>query len=205
MKKGFTLVEMLVVLGIIAVLVGATIGGYSKFAKTAEKTRCQELVNNTATALALVFQQNGSWPRVIRTAAQGDNRLTAAVAYPLASNLSLTTANGALSGYDQMGVVSPWATAVIKRLANGQAKNAVAESTPVPSGGTIGDHTLRFAIDFDGDGIIDGADVGGDPVDIRATAAVWCCGKDGKIEAYSRGLRGDDVYSWSKGQTVNVR
>lgn len=205
MKKGFTLVEMLVVMGIIAVLVGATIGGYSKFAKTAERTRCQELVSNTATALAAVFQNHGIWPRVLRNGAQGDGRLTATVAYPLASSLSLTTSNGTLSGYDQMGVVSPWAAAVIKHRANGKGKNAVSESTPVPSGGTVGDHVLHFAIDFDGDGIIEGVDVGGETLDIRATAAVWCCGKDGRLEPYSQGLRSDDVYSWTKGQTQDVR
>lgn len=201
MKKGFTLVEMLVVLGIIAVLVGATIGGYSKFSKTAEKTRCQELVSNTATALATLFQQNGAWPRALRTAAQGDGRLTAVAAYPLASYMSLTVSNNALAGYDRLGIVSPWATAVIRHHSGG----AVSESTRVPSGGTVDDHILRFAIDYDGDGIIEGANVGGETIDIRATAAVWCCGKDGKIEAYSQGLRRDDVYSWTKGQTQNVR
>ena len=75
----------------------------------------------------------------------------------------------------------------------------------MPSGGTVDDHILRFAIDYDGDGIIEGANVGGETIDIRATAAVWCCGKDGKIEAYSQGLRRDDVYSWTKGQTQNDR
>ncbi|MBQ8126239.1 MAG: prepilin-type N-terminal cleavage/methylation domain-containing protein [Kiritimatiellae bacterium] len=201
MKKGFTLVEMLVVLGIIAVLVGATIGGYSKFSKTAEKTRCQELVSNTATALATLFQQNGAWPRALRTAAQGDGKLTATAAYPLAAYMSLTTSNNALAGYDRLGIVSPWATAVIRHRSGG----AVSESTRVPSGGTVDDHILRFAIDYDGDGIIEGANVGGETIDIRATAAVWCCGKDGRIEAYSQGLRRDDVYSWTKGQTQNVR
>lgn len=201
MKKGFTLVEMLVVIGIIAVLVGATIGGYSKFSKTAEKTRCQELVSNTATALATLFQQNGAWPRALRTAAQGDGKLTATAAYPLAAYMSLTTSNGALAGYDRLGVVSPWATAVIRHRSGG----AVSESTRVPSGGTVDDHILRFAIDYDGDGIIEGANVGGETIDIRATAAVWCCGKDGRIEVYSQGLRRDDVYSWTKGQTQNVR
>ena len=46
---------------------------------------------------------------------------------------------------------------------------------------------------------------GGETVDIRATAAVWCCGKDGVIEAYAIGLRKDDVYSWTVGQTKEVR
>ena len=52
-KSGCTLVEMLVVIGIIAVLVGASIGGFSAMTKTAEKAKCQELVSNVATALTV--------------------------------------------------------------------------------------------------------------------------------------------------------
>ena len=44
MKKGFTLIEMLVVIGIIAVLLAATLGVYSGATKAAERSRCQELV-----------------------------------------------------------------------------------------------------------------------------------------------------------------
>jgi len=204
MKKGFTLVEMLVVIGIIAVLVGATISGYAKFSQTAEKTKCQELVSNTATALTALFQKEGVWPVALRKAAQGEGKLDATAGAALAGYLSLTTRRDAgrtvLDGVDRLGIVSPWAASVLKHRERGAN-----ESTIVPSGGTIDDHILRFALDYDGDGIIEGANVGGEAVDIRATAAVWCCGKDGKIEAYSKGLRKDDVYSWTKGQTVNVK
>ena len=201
MKKGFTLVEMLVVIGIIAVLVGATIGGYSKFSKTAERVRCQELVANTATALAALFQNDGAWPRALRANGAVDGELNAAAAYPLAAGgyLSLTTSGGALSGLDKFGVVSPWGRDHIKRRG---ASAALGDKVAL---GTLQDHILHYALDLDGDGIIEGANVGGESVDIRATAAVWCCGQDGKMEAYSQGLRKDDVYSWTKGQTINVR
>ena len=75
----------------------------------------------------------------------------------------------------------------------------------MPSGGTIQDHVLRYALDLDGDGVIESVPIGGETVNIRATAAVWCCGKDGVIEAYSTGLRKDDVYSWTVGQTKEVQ
>ena len=54
MKKGFTLIEMLVVIGIIAVLVGASIGGFSAMTRTAERAKCQELVSNVATVLCIL-------------------------------------------------------------------------------------------------------------------------------------------------------
>ena len=50
-RPAFTLIEMLVVVGIIAVLVGASIGGFAQMTKSAEKAKAQELVSNVATAL----------------------------------------------------------------------------------------------------------------------------------------------------------
>ena len=200
MKKGFTLVEMLVVIGIIAVLVGVGIGSFSGATKAAEKRRCQELVANTATALTALFQDVGSWPKVLRDHNQS-GELNQDAALPLAKGhyMSLTMENDRLSGYDRFGVVSPWAMAVIKR------RGSSAVLSDKVGSGTVQDHILHYAIDLDGDGIIESVSVGGESVDIRATAAVWCCGKDGKLEAYSRGLRSDDVYSWTHGQTQGVK
>jgi prepilin-type N-terminal cleavage/methylation domain-containing protein len=203
-RKGFTLVEMLVVIGIVAMLMGVTVASVAKFLKAAERTRCQELVANTATALAALYQREGAWPRALIANHNTEQGLDARAALPLAKGgymtLTLNDAKTQLSGYDRLGVVSPWAAAVIKR------RGASATlSTAVPGGGTIRDHVLRYAIDLNGDGVIPGVSVGGETVDIRATAAVWCCGKDGKLESYRLGERRDDVYSWTVGQTVEVQ
>lgn len=202
MKKGFTLLEMLVVMGIIAILVGATIGAFTKMTKAAEQAKCRELVANTATALVALFQDRGVWPRALRTNGAHDGELDADAAYPLAKGgyMSLTTENERLAGYDALGIVDPWATAVIKR--NGRSATL---SDKVPTGGTIRDHLLHYALDLDGDGIIEGASIGGQSVSVRATAIVWCGGKDGRIEAYSVGLKRDDVYSFAYGQTQDVQ
>jgi len=204
-RNGFTLVEMLVVMGIIAVLIGASLGGYSKMTKTAERAKAQELVANTATALTALFQAEGSWPRRLAANGSSDGKLDASAAFPLAKggymSLTMNSSKTALDGIDRFGVVSPWAQAAIKR--NGMSATL---STKVGnSAATVEDHILHYALDLDGDGIIDGASVGGEGLAIRATAAVWCCGKDGKMEAYSVGRRRDDVYSWTYGQTQNVK
>ncbi len=203
MKKAFTLIEMLVVIGIIALLTGAMIGAYSHMTASAEKARCRELVQNTATALTALFQQNGVWPKKLREKGASDGELDETTAYPLAKGgyLSLTTDGDKLGGYDKFGIVTPWATAVIKRRGS-----RASLSDPVPGGvGKIENHRLHFALDLDGDGIIEGASVGGEPIDVRATAIVWCCGKDGEIKAYSQGIKSDDVHSWTYGQTRNVK
>ena len=208
-RQGFTLVEMLVVMGIIAVLIGASIGGFSAMTKSAEKAKIQELVRDTATALTALFQTEGNWPKRLATAASGgDGQLDESAALPLARGkyMSLTTTGSGtsmrLAGLDRFGVVTPWATAVIKRKGT-----SAAASDSVSGAATVKDHTLHFAIDADGDGIIE-AKVGGETVKIRATAAVWSIGKSGGDEGkpwpYSVGRKRDDVYSWSYGQTQNV-
>lgn len=203
-RKGFTLIEMLVVIGIIATLMGVMVASVSKFMKSAERARCQELVANTATALTALYQKEGSWPRALISNHNSDQGLDQKAALPLAKGgymtLTVNNAGTQLSGYDRFGVVSPWALAVIKRRGT-----SASESTPVPSGGTIKDHVVRYAIDLNGDGVIPGVQVGGETIDIRATAAVWCCGKDGRLEGYALGLKKDDVYSWTIGQTRGVQ
>ncbi len=202
-RRGFTLVEMLVVIGIIATLMGVMLAGMAKFVKSAERARCQELVSNTATALTALYQKNGSWPKALIANHNSEQGLDQKAGLPLAKGnymtLTQNSSGTALGGYDKFGVLTPWAMAVLK-----QKGNSASLSTKVPSGGTLQTHILRYAIDLDGDGVIPGVSVGGQTISVRATAVVWSGGKDGVIESYSDGLRKDDVYSWTVGQTREV-
>jgi len=194
-KNGFTFIEMLAVIAIIAVLMVVSAMGYAKYAAAGETAKCQELVRNTSTALTILFNDYGFWPKVIRSGKGGeDGILDENRAYPLAKRnyMTLSSSGGKLSGYDRFGIVTPWAAAVIKRR-GGKAKL----SDRVPTGGTIQDHILHYAVDLDGDGVIPNANIGGKKFTLRATAVVWCCGRDGKIEAWSRDGKSDDVYSFS--------
>ena len=206
MKKGFTLVEMLVVIGIIALLVGASIGGYSAVTRMAEKTKAQELVSNVATALMVMYQQEGMWPKRIAAIGEKGGKLDKDRAYAIRTYFSMNTdAEGLqLVGLDRFGIVTPWATSVLKSRGSGATLSTIV-SNAKDGAHTIDDHILWFAVDADGDGIIKGANVGGESVDVRATAIVWCAGKDGKMESYKDGLKKDDIYSWSYGQTRGVQ
>ena len=218
LRSAFTLIEMLVVMGIIAVLIGASIGGYSAMTKSAERARCQELVSNVATALTALFQNEGSWPRVLALDGGSDGKLDERVAYALVSNgrsyFSLTKDGNKLGGHDRFGILTPWAQAVVKSQGSSASKGSKVGSM------TVDDHILHYALDLDGDGRIEGASVGGRSIDVRATAIVWCCGKDGVIDPYpygsgaaggkgsSSGASGgktDDVYSWTPAQTRDVK
>ena len=114
-------------------------------------------------------------------------------------SMSLTVKNGQLSGADRLGIVTPWAATAIKRAGASASLGTAVGSM------TVDDHILHYALDLDGDGIIEGASVGGESVDVRATVIVWCAGKDGYMEPYSRGIKEDDVYSWGPGQTKQVK
>jgi type II secretory pathway pseudopilin PulG len=195
---------MLVVIGILAVLMGASLGGYSTFVKKAQRVRAVELVSNVQTALESVMQREGSWPRAVLAGNNGGNgEITSEVGAALARRgvMSLTYKTTEqdgekvyrLTGLDQCGVVSPWATAAIKRAASG---GSVGDSLRVPEGGTVADHRLRYAVDDDYDGITEVSDSRARPCKVRASACVWCYGMDGKP-----GTK-DDVYSWSAEQEV---
>jgi len=193
-RRGFTLIEMLVVIGIIAVLIGASLGSYSAVTKMAEKTRAKDLVGQVALALAAMYEQEeGQWPLRIAAVGESGGELDELVSYTFVSSevkyLTLSHSGGKLTGYDKFGILDPWGVALIKQKGNSASFE---ECRP---------HRLWFAVDSDGDGIIKGVSVGGESVDIRATAVVWGAGKDGKMEPYTTGLHADDVYSWTVGQT----
>lgn len=218
MRRGFTLIEMLVVIGIIAALVAASLGGYSVVTRSAETTKCRELVAQVSTALMTLYQREGNWPKILVRNGQGatDGKLDKDAAIALQDYYSLNVDNdGKLAGYDRFGVVTPWALTVIKT-----GGKSVSTETKVSGNRTIDDHILHYALDLDGDGIIQNASVGGQKIDVRATAIVWCGGKDGVIDPYpytgggeggkgsasgSGNRRSDDVYSWAPGQTRNVK
>ena len=203
MRRGFTLVEMLVVIGILAILIGAGLSTFSSSTKKAQKAKGQELVSNVATALEKIYQDEGSWPRQILAASGSEKGLDETVAYALAKRKAMTLSydpegkTKKTTKLDRFGIVSPWAQDVIRR----KGESGVSESTKVDSGGTIADHRLRFAVDTEGKGTVT-ASVGGESVTIRGVVMVWCAGQDGKLEKYKDGLRRDDIYSWSAQQRV---
>ena len=205
MKKGFTLVEMLVVIGIIAILAGASMIGYSKVVRTAQKTKNRELVSNAATALTQILSKNnGSWPELLLERANGGKgRLDKETCRVLITfnmmGLSYNQKSASsesqyqLIGKHRCGIVDADAEKVLKRSAS------ASEGTRVPSGGTVQDHILYFAIDEDGDGFTEAQVEGGGNLRIRATAVVWSAGPDGKVD-YGTMAHNDDVYSWTPAQ-----
>lgn len=198
-KKAFTLVEMLVVIGIIALLMSVIMVSYSTMTKRAKAARAQELVDNTFTALnKLLSDKGGTWPKlVIQEGGSGNGRLRESMTKLLLNNglMSIEAGGGQLRGTDRFGLVDPWAAQAIKG-------GATSSSFRVPSGGTIDDHILYFAVDVDGDGITEVRLPGGS-LRVRANVCVWSVGPNGVLDDYKLRGRSDDMYSWSVNQVVD--
>lgn len=206
-RRGFSLVEMLVVIAIIAVLSAALLMGYGRITRTAQRARAQETVSNVATALNIMLQRKGGWPTDFNAlkaygGSDGEGKgCVEAVARLFAKYnlLGVRVENDKPVGGDRCGIVDPWAVAVLKRSASANA------ATPVPSGGTVKSHIVYFAVDTDLDGITE-AKVCGDTVKVRASAIAWCAGADGKLGgSYAKRdkLNADNVYSWNRKQEVS--
>ena len=198
LKRGFTLIEMLVVIGIIAILSGSLLAGFNAVTKSAQRARAQEAVSNAATALTLYYQKHQEWDPAISAAPAGEGggqQMDVNVAKLLGKEglLNVNYRNDQLHGTDRLGILDPWGVAVLKR------NKDAGLGTPVPSGGTVQSHLLYFAVDLDGDGIVE-ANLSDGMRKIRATAVVWCAGRDGKLAPYSQVGRSDDVFSWQRGQ-----
>ena len=203
-RKGFTLIEMLVVMGIIAILSGALLMGYGKLTRTAQRARAQETVSNVATALNIILQKNGTWPSGLAAYHGSDSNgkgcvVEVAKIFSAQKLLGVSMSNGKPAGSDRCGIVDPWAVAVLKR------DTFAKDSTAVPSGGTVKAHIIYYALDTDYDGITE-AKVCGETVRVRANAIAWCAGGDGILgNSYSGHdkYNSDNVYSWNKKQEVH--
>ncbi len=62
MKRGFTIVELLMVIGIIAILMGIVTTAASESMKASRKRRAEALVSLVQSGLAAYYAQNDEWP-----------------------------------------------------------------------------------------------------------------------------------------------
>ena len=213
-RRGFSLIEMLIVVGIIAILSGALIVGMDRIRKTAQRSKAQEVVSNTATALGFIFQKEMAWPRLLIS--YNNRQLEAEPSHVFvrhglmglsfdSKSFNPSTRKGkiTLTGVDRCGIVDPWAAAVLKRQQASSTEND-GLALKVETGGTVRDHILWYAIDDDGDGITKVSHPRDGTISVRAPACVWSTGADGVLGSMKRREKAsaDDVYSWSRQQEV---
>jgi type II secretory pathway pseudopilin PulG len=63
-RAAFTLIELLIIIGIIAVVVGLTFPALSALRSRAQRIQCSANLRTIYLATELYVQQNGSWPQI---------------------------------------------------------------------------------------------------------------------------------------------
>ncbi|MBO4288030.1 MAG: type II secretion system protein [Kiritimatiellae bacterium] len=210
-KNGFTLVEMLLVIGIIGVLSSVMVVSFGKMAKHARRSDAQRTVSEVATAFNQLLIKQREWPKTLLD--NEDQGMVPQVCYIFQKHklLDITTytrdkASGALNSMsdtylsktsvDRFGMLDPWGRDSLKKN-----PSCTSDQTTIIGGkGSYKDHLIQYRLDRNYDGFVDSED-GEMPVSglrIRGSVIVWSRGEDGKDDgkAHNR-YPVDDNISWT--------
>lgn len=204
-RAGFTLVEMLVVIGMIGILAITLVSSFSHLKTTARQGQAQSQVVEVATAFTVYLQKYREWPDEWQNGSKTEMDEDVCWQFQKCGLLDLTTykyssgevkdcisANINQQSLDRFGLLDPWGRNALKRTGTQTA------ATKVASGGTLKDHRIQFRLDRDYDGYVDSNEGAPKGMKIRAAAIVWSRGPDGKdATSTSERYPGDDRLSWS--------
>ena len=212
MKKqcgGFTLVEMLVVIGIIGILATTLMTSFSRLKTTARQAQAQAQAAEVAAAFTVYLQRYREWPETWKNGTKTEMDEEVCWEFQKRGLLDLTTykySNGSLMdcvsansistlSLDRFGMLDPWGRIALKKT------NTQSSTGSVRDGGTFADHRIQFRLDRNYDGYVDSGEGAPKGMKVRAAAIVWSRGPDGK-DAASGKVRypGDDRLSWPYGQ-----
>lgn len=97
-KKGFTLLELIIVIAIVSILAGVTISAYTRFIKRARNSSAMATIDSVRKTLMILETDTLLWPGL-----KGSNECkTAGNEYPdlMADNVGLFNNNGGFPGWD---------------------------------------------------------------------------------------------------------
>ncbi len=208
LSGGFTLVEMLVVIGIIGILAATLIASFSNMKTAARQSQAHNLVVEVATAMSLYAQKEREWPALwLNKDDVGmdqevcwvlqDKKLFDVTTYKYSGDvvMNLLQANINPQSTDRFGLLDPWARAALRKTPT------VSDRDKVDSGGTFADHRLQFRLDKNFDGKVDDQDGAPPGVEVRASAIVWSRGPTADKTFEKTGIpTKENRYSWPVSQ-----
>ena len=207
-RGGFTLVEMLVVIGILGILSVALLSSFGHVKNSARKAQAQSLVSEAATAFTRYLQNERSWPAEFLIKQEMDEEVCRVfqkkkyldvTPYKIRRVDDVTsevTNERNMKSLDRFGLLDPWGQAALKK----NPTQTVSEK--INGGRSFADHRLQYRIDKNYDGFVDSQD-GEVPkgVRVRASVLVWSRGPDGLDDFNGNGrYPRDDSLSWSHAQ-----
>jgi prepilin-type N-terminal cleavage/methylation domain-containing protein len=203
-NKGFTLVEMLVVIGIIGLLIGVLTTAFIHGQTLAWQARSQELASNVATALGTYLLNEKSWPdEILRSNGVVNNEVCKVLQEADLLDVTTVKSDGTINqnSPERFGLFSPWGQRIIRKK-----PMMTASLGALPADAELQRHMLQFRVDVNLDGKIDSSDAGlgtipGNGAPIRATAIVWSCGPQGKADGETGAKNPqDNRQTWTAGQ-----
>ena len=207
LTSGFTLIEMLVVIGIIGILATALLGAFSYVKTIAWQSRAQNQVSQVTTALNVYLQSERTWPAELLNKTEFDMDVCWVLQEQKIFDVTVKTKdssgawvwdkdNGKNGGsLDRFGLLDPWGRAILR-------------SNPQSTEADVKNHRLQFRLDKNFDGYVDAGEGAPKGVKVRASIIVWSRGPDGMDDATGSNPRGkghypyDDRLSWNYGQST---
>jgi prepilin-type N-terminal cleavage/methylation domain-containing protein len=187
-RGGFTLIEMLVVIGMIGILAAALIGSYQHIINSARQSHAQTQVSEVMTAFNVYLQQEREWPAAWLNSQEMNGDVCAVLVKKQLLDLMTSSTNG----LDRFGLLDPWGRAALRKNPNIATVN-----TTIDGGSKLSDHLIQYRLDKNYDGYVDASEGSPKGVKVRASVLVWSRGPDGKDAAESSGnYPGDDRLSW---------
>ena len=200
-KSGFTLVEMLVVIGIIGVLAGALVGSVGHLKRSAKRAKAQNMVSDAYTALNLYLQKERDWhPRMIN-ALEMDELVCEKLVQQQLIDMKVDIGKSNSTSLDRFGLLDEWGRDALRR------NPLISASTQTGFDGIrIEDRRIQFRLDQNLDGYVDATEGAPNGLRVRSSVVVWSRGPDGQDDFESSNPKAknrypyDDLISWNQSQ-----